>query len=111
VEVEFDPEKDAMSADEPIVFDDDNPEWTAEDFARATPAADLPPNLRAAFPNTGRRGRPPGSTKAAAKRLVALRLDPDVLADFKAGDPGWQSRINEALRNSPARKAPRSKTG
>ncbi|QFU16569.1 hypothetical protein [Microvirga thermotolerans] len=31
-------------------LDDENPEWTAEDFARATPAADvLPPEVLAAF--------------------------------------------------------------
>ena len=43
-------------------------------------------------------GRPAGSTKANRKEQVALRLDPDVLAHFRATGPGWQSRINEALR-------------
>jgi uncharacterized protein (DUF4415 family) len=32
------------------------------------------------------------------KRLVSLRLDPDVVARFRATGPGWQSRINEVLR-------------
>jgi uncharacterized protein (DUF4415 family) len=41
-----------------------------------------------------RRGRPPGSSK----RLVSLRLDQAVLDRFRAEGPGWQSRINEALR-------------
>jgi uncharacterized protein (DUF4415 family) len=41
-----------------------------------------------------RRGRPPGS----AKRLVSLRLDQAVIDHFRAGGPGWQSRLNEALR-------------
>jgi uncharacterized protein (DUF4415 family) len=40
-------------------------------------------------------GRP---RKAAAKQAVSLRLDPDVLAHFRASGPGWQSRINQALR-------------
>ncbi len=40
-------------------------------------------------------GRP---KKAAAKEAVNIRLDPDVLAYFRATGPGWQSRINEALR-------------
>jgi uncharacterized protein (DUF4415 family) len=31
---------------------------------------------------------------------VNLRLDPDVLAHFRATGPGWQSRINEALRKA-----------
>jgi len=43
-----------------------------------------------------RRGRPPGSTK----RLVSLRLDKAVLDAFRAGGPGWQSRINQALRKA-----------
>ena len=47
-----------------------------------------------------RRGRPAGTTKANAKEQVAIRLDPDVLAYFRAGGPGWQSRINETLRKA-----------
>ncbi len=95
-----------MSDKTPIVHDDDNPEWTDEDFARARSAAAMPAGLLAAFPNTGKRGRPLGSTKTAAKRQVTLRLDPDVLEGFKAGGPGWQSRINDALRNSLYLKTP-----
>jgi len=41
------------------------------------------------------RGRP---RLQAAKRLASLRLDPDVVARFRATGPGWQSRINEVLR-------------
>ena len=32
------------------------------------------------------------------KKGVFLRLDPDVLAWFKSGGPGYQTRINQALR-------------
>jgi uncharacterized protein (DUF4415 family) len=31
---------------------------------------------------------------------VSLRLDPDVLEHFRATGPGWQSRINAALRKA-----------
>jgi uncharacterized protein (DUF4415 family) len=41
------------------------------------------------------RGRPPLDTP---KKLVSLRLDQDVIDRFRAGGPGWQSRINAALR-------------
>src|SRR6266566_4348897 len=41
------------------------------------------------------RGRPPLSTP---KKLVSLRLDQDVIDGFRAGGPGWQSRINAVLR-------------
>lgn len=44
-----------------------------------------------------KRGRPPLETK---KQLVSLRLDPDVIARFKADGPGWQARINETLRKA-----------
>jgi uncharacterized protein (DUF4415 family) len=42
-----------------------------------------------------RRGRPPLDTR---KKLVSLRLDQDLIERFRAGGPGWQSRINAALR-------------
>lgn len=40
-------------------------------------------------------GRPFGS---GTKEQVAIRLDNDVLAAFRAQGPGWQTRINAALR-------------
>ena len=45
-----------------------------------------------------KRGR--GLGKKPAKQQVTLRVSPDVLAHFKAGGPGWQARIDEALRRS-----------
>jgi len=45
-----------------------------------------------------RRGRPPQG--AAPKEAIKLRIDPDVLAHFRATGPGWQTRINEALRRA-----------
>jgi uncharacterized protein (DUF4415 family) len=35
-----------------------------------------------------------------AKELVSLRLDRDVLDHFQEAGPGWQDRINEALRKA-----------
>jgi len=74
------------------VTDPDNPEWTADDFARAKPASALPDHIRAAFPRTR------GPQKASTKVAVSIRLSAEVIAHFKAGGPGWQSRIDEALR-------------
>lgn len=46
-----------------------------------------------------RAARPAGRPKKAApKKAVSLRLDPDVVAHFREEGPGWQSRINAALR-------------
>jgi uncharacterized protein (DUF4415 family) len=53
-------------------------------FKKATTKlADLPPP-RPAVPN--------------AKEMVSLRLDRDILDHFQAEGPGWQDRINGALR-------------
>src|ERR1043166_6530688 len=41
------------------------------------------------------RGRPPLDSP---KKLVSLPLDRDVIEQFRASGPGWQSRINAALR-------------
>jgi uncharacterized protein (DUF4415 family) len=43
------------------------------------------------------RGRP---RLAQPKRSTTLRLDADIIEHFRAGGPGWQSRINEALREA-----------
>ena len=44
-----------------------------------------------------RRGRPKSD---APKQATSLRLDPDVLDHYRATGPGWQSRINLALRKA-----------
>ena len=41
------------------------------------------------------RGRPPVSVK---RPTLNMRVDADVLDAFKATGPGWQTRINAALR-------------
>jgi uncharacterized protein (DUF4415 family) len=43
------------------------------------------------------RGRP---KLERTKVSTTLRLDPDVVARFKANGPGWQGRINTALRKA-----------
>jgi uncharacterized protein (DUF4415 family) len=80
-----------------IAKDPDNPEWTEEDWAKARPAAEvLPPELYAALVR-----RPRGRPKAAQTKVeVKLRLDPDIVDAFKASGPGWQTRMNEALRRA-----------
>lgn len=80
-----------MSDERPVIFDDDNPEWTEEDFARARPITDFP-LLAAAFPRTR------GAQKAPTKQQVTLRLDPEVVAKFRATGRGWQARINAVLK-------------
>ena len=88
------------------VFDEDNPEWTAEDFARATrfpdgiKAKDITPEILEMVSRNTR-----GPQKAPTKIPVSIRLSADVVAHFKATGPGWQSRIDDALRKAAKLKA------
>ena len=77
----------------------DHPELTKADFAKARPFAEVFPDLSASI----RRGR--GPNKAPTKKLVSLRLSPEVVEHFKSTGPGWQSRIDETLRKAVRRKA------
>lgn len=72
----------------------DHPEWTDEDFRNARPFGEVFPELAANI----RKAR--GAQKAPTKKLVSLRLDPDVLEKLRATGPGWQSRANAALRKA-----------
>ncbi len=71
--------------------------WTDPDDAPALDAqwfasAELRDGVRLIRP-----GRP---HSANPKQAVSLRLDPDVVAWYRSGGPGWQTRINEALRKA-----------
>lgn len=67
---------------------DELPELTDEDLARGVAMFNREPV---------KRGRPP---VAAPKKSVTLRLDEDVVSHFRAQGPGWQTKINEALRKA-----------
>jgi uncharacterized protein (DUF4415 family) len=83
--------------------DEENPEWTNEDFRDARPALEVIAEVfspeAAAF--LARRGRP---AKPDRKVNQTLRIDPDVLEAFRQEGKGWQTRINQVLReNMPQR--------
>ncbi len=80
---------------------DDAPEWTDEMFETAELRIGdevIRPATGYLGPNGVVRGRPPLGDRA--KQQVTLRLDPDVVERFRAGGPGWQGRINAALRRA-----------
>jgi uncharacterized protein (DUF4415 family) len=59
-----------------------------------------------AVPHRG--GKPRGRPKAASPRqAVSLRLSQRVIEDFRAGGPGWQTRINAVLEDWLDRKGER----
>lgn len=70
---------------------------TPEEDAAITADALTDPDNPPAAELLRRRGRP---ASANPKLPVKLRLDPDVVDAFKAKGPGWQSRMNEALRKA-----------
>ncbi len=75
-----------------IASDPDAPEATDEQLAQAKPFAE-------AFPALADSIRKGGRPRAERPKLaVSIRLDQDVVERFKAAGPGWQSRMNDALR-------------
>ncbi|MBX3578805.1 MAG: BrnA antitoxin family protein [Rhizobiaceae bacterium] len=78
-----------------IAADPDDFDATEQDVARARPFRDAFPDLAASIERA--RGRP---KVANPKQVVSIRLDPDVVAKFKATGKGWQSRINEILKQA-----------
>ena len=86
----------------PVIFDEDNPEWTEDDFARATK---FPPGTKftdAAAIVMRQRGRP---KLEKPKEAIKLRLDADVLESYRKTGDGWQTRINADLRRARKLKA------
>ena len=46
-----------------------------------------------------RNGRPVGTVKEDNKVQTAIRFDKDVLAALKATGAGWQTRVNDTMRD------------
>jgi uncharacterized protein (DUF4415 family) len=84
---------------DPEMLDDDAPEATEEWFKKATPAKDVLPKLMGEAASAEmlkpRRGRPP---LAQPKEHVNIRLDADIVQSFRRTGTGWQTRLNDALR-------------
>jgi uncharacterized protein (DUF4415 family) len=79
-----------------IASDPDAPEATDAQLAQAKPFNEVFPALADAMRrNVG--GRPKSENPKVA---VSLRLDPEIVARFKASGPGWQTRMNDALREA-----------
>ena len=84
---------------DPELIDDEIPELDDAWFRRARPASEvLPPELLAILPK--RKPGQRGPQRTPVKRKISLRVDAEVLAHYKATGPGWQSRVNEALKKA-----------
>ena len=73
------------------VPDDDNPEWTDADFARARPFPELARKLRV------QGGRP---RLERPKIHVGFRLAADVVEGIKATGKGYNARVERVLRDA-----------
>jgi uncharacterized protein (DUF4415 family) len=72
-------------------------ELLATDFHVMKPAREvLPAELLAVLPKRRRGER--GAAKQPTKILTSVRFSPEVIDFFKAGGDGWQTRIDETLR-------------
>lgn len=88
------PEED-VEIDAGIAADDDNPEWTEKDYARARPAAEVlgAEVVEALRRQPGQRG----PQKSPTKERVSIRLSREVVDAFRATGDGWQTRVDEVL--------------
>ena len=71
----------------------DSPPATDEQLAQAKPFDEAFPALAESIKR--RRGRP---ATGNPRQQISIRLSPEVIEHFKADGPGWQTRIDEALR-------------
>ena len=60
-----------------------------------TSIGNMPQGIQPSATASKRGPKPSGN----AKRLISLRLDPEVIDGFKATGAGWQGRMNDVLRS------------
>lgn len=86
-----------MANNRPPLTDDDGEvrELTAEDFKHFRPASEvLPLDMQR---NLGMRGR--GPQKSPTKERITIRLTPAVVQAFRETGNGWQTRMDDALKD------------
>lgn len=74
-------------------------ELTQGDLAQFKPSKEaLPEDLYDGLVRMNRRAGVRGPQKAPLKQSTTIRFDADVLAALKATGKGWQTRVNDAMR-------------
>lgn len=74
-------------------------ELAAGDLSQFKPSKEvLPEGLYAGLVRMNRRAGVRGPQKAPVKQPTTIRFDADVLAALKATGKGWQTRVNDAMR-------------
>jgi len=81
--------------------DDENPELTTAELRRARPASEMLPELIGAKAAQEWLRRSPGRPPKEHRKVnQTLRIDPDVLEAYRQEGQGWQTRINQLLRDN-----------
>lgn len=83
-----------------IAIDPDAAPVEVEGFKGHRPLAEVHPELAAASKSGQLRRRVRGRQKAPTKTRVSIRLDADIVDRLRASGPGWQTRLNDLLRDS-----------
>lgn len=99
--IELPSDAESAEIDAGIAADADSTELDDSFFAKAKPAAEFFDAKAYAGLLSLKRppGRPAGSVKACPKQPTTIRFDADVLAALKATGRGWQTRVNDAMRD------------
>jgi uncharacterized protein (DUF4415 family) len=77
------------------MIDDDNPEWTGSDFARAKPFKEMFPDQYQSLKNRG--GRP---RVERPKVHIGFRLAADLVESIRATGKGYNARVEKVLRDA-----------
>ena len=84
-----------------IEIDPDNPIWTKRDFQRAMHF----PNGATLWEAADALRKARGPQIAPKKIAISIRLEPEIVAHFKAGGAGWQGRMEAVLLRATKRGA------
>lgn len=84
----------AKNHDPDLIDDEDNPELTADDFARAKPFSEVFPEQYKSWKKMGR----PHVEKP--KIHIGFRLAADVVEGVRASGKGYNARVEKVLRDA-----------
>lgn len=79
---------------DPYLIDEETAPLSEEEIKQLRPAPDVFKELGLPIP-PHRRGRPKSD---APKTQITLRLDADIIDHFRESGKGWQTRLNDTLR-------------
>jgi len=86
-----------VDKDPDLIDDEDNPELTEEDFARARPFKEVFPKQYRAWKKIGR------PTVVTPKVHIGFRLAADVVEGIRATGEGYNARVEKVLRDALAK--------